>query len=954
MSTKTYRLLSVNLSFIFLVVLSFSFKYSQARELTLKNEQIVLTLNENGVISIFDSRMQKSFAISNDNFLAGINGRVYTAKNTTAGNILETVSGVVYAYTIPDFTILIHYSLQPGCAFFSKQIEIHPDKDEVFTIDSLRVFDVAFKEKQTDYYIPRTSRPEFKANEYGLFLRYADATGLLMTVQNPFLYSNIAGQNISIAYHPDMQWKKEWGPFYADIGNVATYRLTGFSVPVTMVPEWKWTNGVVDIGGLHEDQAEIDAFTKIVNHYVLPKSATTVKLNVGWCENDYQIDISTPNGRTEYKRIIDQAAALGLHSILFAPSNSEQGSREEATDDWGWENLLWLSLGIKVRKGEWDPEEDKLPSSIQELLDYAKNKDVQFVSYLYPVLPFAGNPDWIVEGTPFHEKKRNASLGVRSFQDFLIKKLSSFYERTGIKGYSYDYTFLWYTGTSYYEQWKGWMRVKEALRKKYPDMIIDGRQLDQMYGPWSWLANSFPHPTNEDEQPESFVPFPDLHFDRVSADRQRYTAYRYRIHDYCPPVLMPGFMFHQTPRMDMRDGKPFLRVDGFRRRDWDYLGWKYSLFSSIATGGLNNVINMIPARDLEEMKYFSKEDKSFIRNWLNWTDTNRRFLLNTKFILGQPAFGKTDGTTALKNDSGFIFLFNPNARGMQSRLFLDESIGLHHDGVYTIRQLYPLNGKILAPPNENVNWRKGDLLTVKMDGASAVIFEIMPSSKKNNSPKLYNVQGKARVANNTLMIEDVKGKMGEIVTWKVLLTDANKISHASINGHTVSFNQEGNMVYGKIKFSGEPFTTLQPVASYEPDFTGGSFTASFKYPEWVKNQLKERRKQWPIQWTTDDYKTTWLVPERLLLYVQIAEPKDTMKVTLTINNQVVSLTKAYSSIRPNSRSFVGWYCDISAYDAGKDHILKLNLPTMRPGQFQGVFFENIEPGYTTTFKNIGK
>ena len=35
----------------------------------------------------------------------------------------------------------------------------------------------------------------------------------------------------------------------------------------------------------------------------------------------------------------------------------------------------------------------------------------------------------------------------------------------------------------------------------------------------------------------------------------------------------------------------------FAFRDWDYLGWKYSLISSIAVGGLNNVINMIPARD---------------------------------------------------------------------------------------------------------------------------------------------------------------------------------------------------------------------------------------------------------------------------------------------------------------------------------------------------------------------
>ncbi len=43
----------------------------------------------------------------------------------------------------------------------------------------------------------------------------------------------------------------------------------------------------------------------------------------------------------------------------------------------------------------------------------------------------------------------------------------------------------------------------------------------------------------------------------------------------------------------------------FRARDWDYLGWRYSLLSSIATGGWNNVLNMIPARDPDGRRHFS-------------------------------------------------------------------------------------------------------------------------------------------------------------------------------------------------------------------------------------------------------------------------------------------------------------------------------------------------------------
>ncbi|KKM01238.1 hypothetical protein LCGC14_1796390, partial [marine sediment metagenome] len=48
--------------------------------------------------------------------------------------------------------------------------------------------------------------------------------------------------------------------------------------------------------------------------------------------------------------------------------------------------------------------------------------------------------------------------------------------------------------TSFYAQWWGWRRIKETLRQKYPDIVIDGRQLDMLYGPWIWLSGSYPHP----------------------------------------------------------------------------------------------------------------------------------------------------------------------------------------------------------------------------------------------------------------------------------------------------------------------------------------------------------------------------------------------------------------------------------------------------------------------------
>jgi hypothetical protein len=70
-----------------------------------------------------------------------------------------------------------------------------------------------------------------------------------------------------------------------------------------------------------------------------------------------------------------------------------------------------------------------------------------------------------------------------------------------------------------------WKRMLEELRRRLPDAVIDGRQQYQWFGPWTWLAGSYSHPTTNDEQPGSFENFPDLHLSRVSANRQRFATY---------------------------------------------------------------------------------------------------------------------------------------------------------------------------------------------------------------------------------------------------------------------------------------------------------------------------------------------------------------------------------------------------------------------------------------------
>ena len=80
----------------------------------------------------------------------------------------------------------------------------------------------------------------------------------------------------------------------------------------------------------------------LTEYLVVPPSPdSTVKINIAWTENDFQLDIADAGNRTSYKRIIDRAAAFGITHLLFAPRNSDVSCKNNNTDAWDWEQVLW-------------------------------------------------------------------------------------------------------------------------------------------------------------------------------------------------------------------------------------------------------------------------------------------------------------------------------------------------------------------------------------------------------------------------------------------------------------------------------------------------------------------------------------------------------------------------------------------------------------------------------------
>lgn len=917
---------------------------------TLKNPQLTARFEDGSLRAIEDARGVR-LDIAEQPVAISVAGEKLTVPGLELASSSAGDESVTYTYKAGDRRLQVVYELKPGWHFVSKHLVLTLPDGAAARIDQVEAFRAELK--------PPVAREHVAAHMTGaVFLRFEGSAaqgGAFLALQNPFLKWERSGSRVAMSYPPEMEWRADYGPFATDRVCIGVYPLTGIESPARGVREWEYLRSPQEAfsGKPVLDGAESDAMIRCVEAFAKFRLDRSVKVHVPWCENDYQIDVGTPAGRSEYKRIIDQVAALGCDHTLFTPGNSAVSRLEDNADAWGWENVLWLGLGQKIRKGEWNIASDPMPPSVQELLDYAKARNVKFVAYAYPTLGWKQNPEWTAWCGGKTGGYVGVDTGVRSFQDWFVDQLVAFQKRTGVSGYSFDHWWIAYTPeedkkpTSKYAQWYGCRRILEELRRRIPDVVIDGRQQYQWFGPWTWLGGSYPHPTTSDEQPGSFENFPDLHFSRVSGDRQRWAAWWYRLEQFTPLDLLPGYMTHQTPRNDA-EGR-CVRDRPFRTRDWDLLGWKYSVISSIGTAPFNHVVDLVPARDETEFAHFRPEDQQWWRGWMEWTDRNMATLRHLRPIIGPPVLGRVDGTAAIDGDRGFVFLFNPNYRRLSAEFTLDASIGLTRGDGFVLRELYPREGFLHGHPKTGT-WKLGDRVSLSIKGPQAMVLELIPAAGLER-PLLLNATGRARLSGDALTLSDVAGEPGTGAELLVLLPAGTTPARLTVNGaNAPSPRQEGDVLTLPVKFAGTRFDHCHQAGEYDPGFSETVYRARFSIPQRVFAQLAERRKAWPVPYTADDLLATWLGSDRLLFFVQIADPDDKWSVGLKLNGQPVELRKAYSDVYPlgRERTFTGFYADLSALKPDTPYEAEVQLPEKRqPGQFQGLFFENVEAEWTT-------
>jgi hypothetical protein len=311
--------------------------------------------------------------------------------------------------------------------------------------------------------------------------------------------------------------------------------------------------------------------------------------------------------------------------------------------------------------------------------------------------------------------------------------------------------------------------------------------------------------------------------------------------------------------------------------------------------------------------------------------------------------GRIDGTAAIDGDHGFVFLFNPNYRERNAEFTLDASIGVTSGEGFLLRELYPQAGRLLGKPGVGL-WKLGDKVSLPIKGPEALVLELVPAGTIKR-PALLGATGTAAFDAGQLTLTNVAGPVGHSLDLGVLLPAGQTATKVTVNGSAVpAFKATGEVAIVPVTFSGARFDHCPQIGTIAADFADRAFLAELKIPQRVFRQLEARRKSWPVPYTEEELLATWRGSDRLLLFIQIADPNDTWEVGLKIDGQPVEVKKAYSDVFPlgRERTFTGFYVDVSKLAPEAPHRLEVALPTgLQPGQFQGLFLENVETEFTT-------
>ena len=291
---------------------------------TLSNEHVVARFGDRGLtsISLIDAQFGNAMVqVATDNFFValttGTRKAAISSGSLAANNTLSNTSHCSFTYESPadELSIEVLYHLRAGTQFVSKALTLsHTGAPCGRNVTAVQLFNgTRLTIGGADSPLVTIVNSHYGLKGYVMYLRWTAVAplgggagvGALLTAQNPFLtlvtQPGVAGSDVG--YEPQLYWRTSRGagaesiPLTLDEAMLGVHALTGRILTPPADPI---------------DEAEHAAMVSVLRPYLAadPNRSPTVKINVAWTENDYQLDISLPEDRATYKPTLDRAESL--------------------------------------------------------------------------------------------------------------------------------------------------------------------------------------------------------------------------------------------------------------------------------------------------------------------------------------------------------------------------------------------------------------------------------------------------------------------------------------------------------------------------------------------------------------------------------------------------------------------------------------------------------------------
>lgn len=870
-------------------------------DIIIGSSKLTLRINANGCITALETKAG-SIPVIDHGILIIADGTEYHTDGLR-GNVSQRGSSIDVNFSFPSFDACVKTGVSEMGAIH-RQISITSKSQDKMGIHTRTFLDLEILDTNVTFIRHKMWASSLTA----LFTRSSSGSFLVM-FDHPFGHADISGNRIRLYEHTMARLAD--GATFEDGGlYLASTRLTGSLMSQAPIDEldyahtnsWQpavqtkigkswWNRGEADL-----DTGEVEAARELVQSLLPWRKGEVTSCHVPWCENDYEFDISQPEGETAYSRMMELLGDIDCRYTLFTPG----GGLPLRRTDGGWMHVMWLGMADLVNEDEWIPE-TPLPAHTQRLLDLARENNVGVLAYINPAFNCGTVGDRVQRMHEDGSRHWEICYACDEQVDRLTRKLIEFKRAYGLAGYCFD--FIGEMQHCYDPNhdhvpgentqlvgWRGFQRMLQALDEDDPDIIIDGRLCTYRFAPFSsnWLT--YPHPFICDEQPNHMTAWPDLSLDRVFANFQRRVAYWGRNRFFLPNYKIPGFMTHQQIRM-------------FRwKHSWDRVGWKYNVLSSIAVSGINNVVNYLPIREEDEYESFTPEDRTWLKHWLNWAENNADMLLNTRNILGEPRPEQLDGSAACADGKGILFLINPNYRPKDVELTIGERIGLTGSNIWEITELNP-------NPDSSLGFVEQDeTISITVPPHQVLILQLTPG---DGAPYRYRPQDWLDA---------------EIGPWA--LDDGSSVAFPYV------FKQAPGWQVDTVDVETKPTHWVRFTCDWIPEPT-------------IQVRLDSQRT--PLNLEDHERIQPYLDAGRLLMSFMFRFPENVVQASMKVNGERVPVETCYlgSSWRLveqeyRERNICGLYADLDGrIDFGKTNKLEVEFAHYGPCEWMGAFIENL-------------